>query len=133
RSTPRTASTVPPRVLYVRARSCVAIIVVPSFEGAVMLTSCVVCPMLSTALLALFSNMGHYLRSADSYRHSSRMSSHDSRQCRLGDPRPATRQHPWFVLCPDSRNPIRLVRIGRRDARPPNRHRRNHLVQDVEA
>src|SRR6476469_5520501 len=28
--------------------------------------------MLSTALLALFSNMGHYLRGADSYRHRSR-------------------------------------------------------------
>jgi DNA-binding MarR family transcriptional regulator len=30
--------------------------------------------MLSTALLALFSNMGHYLRSADSYRSKSRLS-----------------------------------------------------------
>ncbi len=36
-----------------------------------MLTSCVLWPMLSTALLARFSNMGHYLRSADSYPHRS--------------------------------------------------------------
>src|SRR5437773_6627592 len=80
--------------------------------------------MLSTELLALFSNIGHYLRGADSYRVRSTVN-HETRQHRQCPSFTTESEPPGLVLRPVGCGPVGPVRIGHRDARGVDRPRRD--------